>query len=179
MNEVVLGLDLSCSGLGMCAVPIGWDLDWSRVRFRTLSSSLEKGASPREHALRCRGLAIDVVTWARWVGATRLWIEALPGFVPKETMHAFRKNAGLHMAVLLEFIAQAFGLDPSYIDEMSARKFLLGAVPQTDRKAVVRDALTRAGAPFEDGDQCDAFVVANWGLSELDAPCLSGLMLSR
>jgi hypothetical protein len=27
--------------------------------------------------------------------------------------------------------------------------------------------------PFDNGDERDAFVVANWGLSELGAPCIA------
>ena len=40
-------------------------------------------------------------------------------------------------------------------------------------KVATQQALWDAGAPFEDGDQCDAFVVANAGLSELGLPFLS------
>lgn len=174
-REVIVGLDLSLSGLGMCAVPASWDLDWRRVRFETLTYELRKDATIREQAARLRSLARDVRTWVIWAGATRIWIEQLPSYVPAKTMHSLKKNAALHGVLMLELVDQV-GIEPAYVDETTARKFLLGRLPQKDRKAHVVEALKAADDPFEDDDQRDAFCCANWGLSELGAPAMANML---
>lgn len=65
------------------------------------------------------------------------------------------------------------GLVVDDANQPTVRKFLLGRLPKEDRKVWVSRMLWEAKAPFEDEDQCDAFAVANWGLSELGAPCLT------
>ena len=170
MNDVVLGLDLSTRGLGMCAVPAGWDLNWRCVRFCTLALPLKRSATPREKLDRMRALALDVRIWATRVGATHVWAESVPtlGF-------NLITLAQLRFAVDLELYSE-MGLVTLDANQSSVRKFLLGKLPAKNRKACISEALKATDDPFDDDDQRDAFAVVNWGLSELGAPCMTGLL---
>jgi hypothetical protein len=56
----------------------------------------------------------------------------------------------------------------------TARKLLMGKLPQKDQKTIVRSTVQSFdGCAHWTGDECDAFVVANWLLAELGAPFLS------
>jgi hypothetical protein len=171
---LIVGLDLSLRGLGMVAVPPAWDLDWKRVRFKSLAYELRGTATPREQVARLEALSRDVVAWCVRRGASQVWIEDQPSYVPANTIHSLKKNSELRGVVRVE-LARA-GFDAEFIDETSARKLLLGWIPGKDRKACVVEALKAAGDPFDYDDERDAFTVANWGLHELGAPCLTGLL---
>ncbi len=170
MADVVLGLDISTSGLGMVAVPTDWDLNWRRVRFYSLEYKLKKTATARDRMDRLRALSLDVRTWAIRVGATKAWAEACPTFG-----HNIMVLAKLRCAIELELYRET-NLILEDAQQSSVRQFLLGRFPPCDRKAAVSEALKVAGDPFEDDDQRDAFAVANWGLSELGAPCFAHLL---
>ena len=59
----------------------------------------------------------------------------------------------------------------------SARRSMGGTIRRgVDKKAMVGATLRQAGAPAEvtgDHNVCDAFVCANWGLSELGGFCFA------
>ena len=63
-----------------------------------------------------------------------------------------------------------------FVNQSSARKTLLGKLPQKDRKQHVIEALKAAGADFEDGDQFDAFCAMNARLAELGIPHFQELL---
>lgn len=156
----------------MCAVPTDWDLSWRRVRFETLAAPLKKTATARERLDRLCALALGVRVWAIRVGATDVWAEAVPTFGFNLII-----LAQLRTAVDLELYAESNRrLVAQDVNQSTARKFLLGKLPAENRKAHVSEGLKAAGAPFVDNDQADAFAVANWGLSELAAPCLTDLL---
>jgi hypothetical protein len=154
----------------MVAVGTDWDLNWRRVRACTLAVPLKKTATPREKLDRLRALALDVRVWAIRVGATKVWAESVPTFGWN-----LITLAQIRCAVDIELYREA-GLIPLDANQSSVRKFLLGKLPTSDRKACVSEALKAAGDPFEDDDQRDAFAVANWGLNKLGAPCLVHLL---
>lgn len=172
---MIVALDLSTAGLGMVCGEPSWDLQWKRVRFTTLAYSLRKNATPREQTDRLRALAADVCTWCERVGATEVWAEKQPGYVPPETLHSYKKNAEL-VGVVRVMLADRLGLHLDFIDETTVRKLLLGYMPPRNRKQHVVEALKAAGDPFFDDDQRDAFSVLNWRFHELGAPCLTGLL---
>lgn len=176
MPDVVLGIDLSLRGLGLCAVPTDWDLDPRRVRAVTLAVPLRKDATTREQVERLRSLALDVRTWAVRVGATRAWVES----------YAFNMAHGAHYlaelggVVKLELMREC-GLDIAVANMSSARKLLYGripprGIPQAQRKAWLLEPLRLAGLQLDNDNEGDAFCVANWGLSELGAPCFAQLL---
>lgn len=162
---IVLGIDLSLTGLGMVAVPVDWALDWQRVQRITIGMNLPKGASLRESTLRRASLANDVARWASRRNVTHAFVEGYPMGGRLFNLDKLAELGGVVRDRLAEL-----DLFPRPVAEMTGRKLLLGRVPTRDRKAAVVSALQQCGADFDDADQADAFVAANYGLSELGAP---------
>jgi hypothetical protein len=104
-------------------------------------------------------------------GATHVYVEDLPPHAKGFSMVPLAELRGVFR---LELLDQA-GLDPVFVNQSSARKHLLGKLPQRDRKASVIAALKAAGADFDDGDQYDAFSTVNLHLEALGVPHLQEL----
>ena len=174
MGDVVLGIDLSMRGLGLCAVPTDWDRDFRRVRAITLAVPLRKDATIREQIERLGSLSSDVRTWAGRACATHAFVESY-AYGMTTMAHTLGELGGV---IKLE-LSRA-GLQVAASNQSSARKLLYGRTPPrgitgTQRKAWLYEPLRLCGLPLVDHDQGDAFCAANWGLSELGAPCLAGL----
>lgn len=166
--NVVLGVDLSLTGLGLVAVPVNWDLRWDRVQRQTLGLALPKGASQREYVERRRALCDDVARWASRRSVTHVWVEGYP-----MGGRLFNIDKLAELGGVLKDRMHELGLYLEPVPEVTARKLLLGKLPPRDRKAVVVETLRQLGAGFDDADQADAFTVANYGLSELNAPFIT------
>lgn len=163
------GIDLSLTGTGAVVVPGTWDRDWRRVLRLSFGRARVSGA--REVTHRLRDVSRDVCRWLSDAGATHVFVEDLP------TRAAFNivplaELRGVFRCELLERL----GLDPTFVNQSSARKLLLGKLPQKDRKAHVVEALKAAGASFDDADQFDAFATVNAGLPALGVPHLQELL---
>ena len=52
MTPCVLGLDLSLTCTGLCALPLDWGLDWARVEVGSFGKSLRRDATEGERAHR-------------------------------------------------------------------------------------------------------------------------------
>lgn len=164
------GIDLSLTGTGAVIVPGDWDRTWRRVRRMSFgvdlsAAKLKRKPTTREITHRIRDISADV---ARWL-------------IRHEATHAFVEDALTHEAWNLVPLAELrghfrvvlleqTGLDPVFVNQASSRKFLLGKLPQKDRKAAVVAALRTMGADFEDEDQFDAFTAVNAHLEELGVP---------
>lgn len=176
MGNVVLGMDLSLVGFGLCAIPTTWGYDRGNVRAITLTYPLPRGASTRDQVERLRVLARDVEKFARQVGATHAWMES----------YAFSMNTMAHTlgelgGVVRLGLAVNCNLDVKFANQGTARKLVYGQTPprgmtQTERKRWLLEPLERAGLVLEDHNQGDAAVVAMYGLNELGAPCLANLV---
>ncbi len=167
----VAGIDLSLTGTGAIALSGDWDRDWRRVERASHGRSLPKSASVREVTHRLRDVSRDVARWIVDQRVTHVFVESAI------TARAFNivplsELRGAFRVVLLE---QA-GLDPVFVNQSTARKKLLGKLPQKDRKQHVIEALKAAGADFEDGDQFDAFCAANAELEGLGIPHFQELL---
>jgi hypothetical protein len=174
-GPVVLGIDASLTSTGLVACPLDWDQDWSRLRTHTIKKSLTKAASERDRIERMQSIALEIRIMAvRW-GVTQAWIEDLP------TGRAFHIP---QLAELRGFIRKELADDLQLrifverANQSTIRKLLLGKLPPSDRKAAVISVLDAMTAecpiqPFNTDDERDAFVVANYGLSELGAPCIA------
>jgi Holliday junction resolvasome RuvABC endonuclease subunit len=169
------GVDLSLTGTGAVLVPGDWDRTWRRVRRASFGvdlsvAKLKRKPTTREITHRIRDISLDVARWLIQQQATCVFVEdAL-------THQAFNlvplaELRGHFRVVLLE----QTGLDPVFVNQATSRKFLLGKLPQKDRKEAVLAALKRVGADFEDGDQFDAFVAVNAHLESLGVPHLQEL----
>lgn len=174
-GPVVLGIDASLTSTGLCAIPLDWDLRWNRICAHTIKRSLTSAATERERIERMQSIAVEIRCFAVEVHATAVWIEDLPSgrafHIPQlaELRGFIRAELARDLQLRL-FVERA--------NQSSIRKLLMGKLPQSDRKkavAAVLDCMTAECPiqPFSNGDERDAFVVANWGLSELAAPCIA------
>ncbi|HEY8947186.1 MAG TPA: hypothetical protein VIM73_23240 [Polyangiaceae bacterium] len=176
-----VGLDLSLAGLGVCAVPLDWDLRPELVRAKTLGVSLSRGASVRDHTLRLMALARDVRTVLVYYGARHVAIEDIGHFGRSKAA------TGIELAELRGVIRvelEQIGIEPHFVGATDARTLLYGQdVPRrltpTNRKSWLFEPLKLCGLPLADHNQGDAFAVANWMLSEIGAPCLAGLLAPK
>lgn len=167
-TNIVLGIDLSLTGLGLCAVPVDWGLKWSRVERVSIGMGLTKDASERDYVLRRRKLAKDVTVWASRRNASHVFFERYPMGGRIYNVDKIAELGGVVKDTLADI-----GLFVAPVAEVTARKLLLGKLPQSGRKQAVFDALRQCGADFDDTDQADAFTIANFGLSELGAPFIT------
>jgi hypothetical protein len=172
---IILGIDLSVTGLGLVAVPGDWDLDWRRIRRTTLGIKLSRGASAADHIRRRSALARDVVAWATHVRATHVWIEGYPASGRVFNLAMVAEIGG----VARDHLATRLGLYAETAPQSTARKLFLGKLPREDKKAHVVQAIQALASPSWTPDECDAFVAANFGLSELGFPCAAGVLLPR
>ena len=174
-GPVVLGIDASLTSTGLCAIPLDWDMRWEKLRCCTIPTSLPKSATDRARIERMQSIADRVRCFAVQVHATAVWIEDLPSGrafnIPQlaELRGFIRAELARDLQLRL-FVERA--------NQSTIRKLLLGKLPPSDRKAAVAAVLDCMTAecpikPFANGDERDAFVVANYGLSELAAPCIA------
>lgn len=165
------GIDLSLTRTGAVALSGDWDREWRRVERASFGVSLPKSASVREVTHRLRDVSRDVVRWLIGQRVTHVFVESAI------TARAFNivPLSELRGAFRVQLLEQA-GLDPVFVNQSSARKKLLGKLPQNDRKQHVIEALKAAGADFDDGDQFDAFCTVNAELEQLGVPHLQELL---
>lgn len=163
-NNMILGLDLSTRAAGAIAVPPDWDGDWSLVHHKTVGLPLPRGASEYDRINRCRIIAASLRDFATKHGVTTAWFESY-AFSQRTAAHSLGELGGI---VRLSMIKRDIQIGVSNMG--AARKLLCGHIPRgTNPKKVVQATLDAAGAPTEvlaSGDLCDAYVCANWGLSE-------------
>ena len=176
----VIGLDLSLTAPAGVALPLNWRPgDWRAVKWWLDHPKAPKNDDRRGQLERYAHIAAWVreVVWAT-VGVTR----GPPGsdlagcYIEQ---YAFsRNNSQASRLMELGGIARMklFGLDvvPATVNTSPARKLLLGKVPRSDQKIAVQRFLFDAGAPKAwEENICDAFVVANYGLSECGGVALA------
>lgn len=174
----VVGLDLSLTSSGVVVVQDWWHepacgpecfwcgtcpgFQWGEVEHRTFGSDLPATATERERALRRRGIADEIV---RVVGpGAHVYVE---GFSYANQHPAVAELAGVVKDRLLSELDVAVEAVPP----LKARKLFLGRCPKGSKK-LVSQALERTGAPFANEDECDAFVVANWGRHARGLPAM-------
>ncbi len=155
---MIVGIDSSMLALGLCAVPNDFTLgDWSRVKARTIVTK------PGTHdIIRFEHLAHCVVSFCASVEPDEIFIE--DALVYRGNTKRICKLSG----IIEHEIYRNLAILPRLVNVSSARKLLLGSVPQRDlAKKVVEESLRSLGAHFEDDAQADAFCVANFGRSEM------------
>lgn len=166
---IVAGIDLSLCSLGLVAVPADWDLQWSKLATETVRLPIRADASIDEQTERLRHLTERVAAFVRRHGVTHPWIEAYPASGGRAVPNLHRL-AELGGAVRVELLRM--GLVARFAPLASARKLVLGKLPRREMKAAVFEALYSYGARFGTHDEADAFVTANYGMHELEIPCL-------
>lgn len=177
---VTIGIDLSLTGLGICAIPTRWDpgsrASWATIRRQTF------GTKPGDPLVaRAESMAKDVVAWIQ-----RLWVDEAGTFDDRFNMEKDPKicHEGYPIGgrvynldklcevggIVKRAIWLGMHVDVWAAPQSSARKLVCGKLPQRDRKAttlavlrkMAHGALDRAG-----DDECDAIVAANLYRKEL------------
>lgn len=170
MIQVVGGIDLSTRGLGVCAIPVEWGLDWGALICKTFSHPLKRDASDKQRIERNNELAWRVVDFFRQFDVVGAWVESY-ALSQNTSAHTSAELGGVvkhELAVQLKLIVKTAQM-------ASARTLFMGAgnLPRADAKEVLHTAVKSQTAVFSTGDEIDAFVAANWGLSELDLTCIA------
>ena len=162
---IIGGLDPSLTAMAAVAVPLDWGGQWKHVFCESWGYSLERGASEHERIVRVERLALGVVGWLLAHGVKSVFIESY-GYAQADTAHSLGELGGVLRLFLYEN-----GIDVRVANMGSARKLLLGKVPRKGKEAkqAVWNTLYAAGARcFTRLDETDAFVCANYGMSQLD-----------
>lgn len=171
----VVGFDLSLTAPAAVALP----LDWRPGQWKRVKSWLSKPLTPSD-------LEGQLIRYGRIASWAQHLIEDLPSeedpacFVEE---YAFSKNAK-HSSALREaggcvklWLYERCGVVLRPVASNTARKLFLGALSGRGLpiKVAVQDALFNVcGAPKTwDENQADAFVIANYGLSELGGTSLT------
>ena len=166
-----MGLDLSLRATGMAVVPTSWALDWSCVDVYHCGYELETTATVAEQLERLSHISIEVLAFAEEHNVTHVFVEE----------YAFSRVAARAFSIgelggVVKLDMMRRGLIPSVVNATAARS-VLGKFSGKGQKNQCRAVLTSMGCPRSwTEDEVDAFVAANWGLSELGG---AGILVER
>jgi Holliday junction resolvasome RuvABC endonuclease subunit len=168
----VIGLDLSITAPAGCFIPPGWRLGvWEDLRYSTFPQILKKEQEQLEELSTRYARLIEIGAWVlefvRTHNASDVYVENY-GF--SRSSSSVTRLAELGGVVRTRLFESGILLRP--VTASHARKILLGQVPKKDSKTETHLRLWKHNAPFANGDECDAFCVANAGLSDLGFPCM-------
>ena len=169
----VVGLDLSLRRSAACFIPADWEpfvhgeVNWRALKTMTVGHDLKKDATPKEKAARLGKIASSI---SEWVSE-----QAEVAF--EDYAYGMAGHSGMMLAELGGAVKYALYTDLNIgvvpVNQSTARKFLLGKLPQKDRASVVVAKLEEWGCPFATSDEKDAFVIANYWRTELGMPGLT------
>lgn len=153
--------DLSTRNLGVVAVPSSWSCDFSRVQFDTFETTAEDG-----DLVELRdALARDFVAWVRWargLDEVEVWFEGYP-----TRGHVYNLDTLCELGgVIKHELRRELGIVVRMGPIASARRVL--GVP--NNKPAAQAAVRAITDVFDTEHERDAFVVANYALSEHDLP---------
>jgi hypothetical protein len=166
-GPTIIGLDLSLRGPAAVAIPFDWAFDW-KLQHATFGYELKE---PTEETRIERLLTIsrDVRMFIRRnlpkgaadASGVKVYVE---NYAFSRSSSSVTKLAELGGIVRGE-VWREFGLTLTPVTASSARKLFLGHCPK-GAKEMVEAELAGLDAPFKGNDECDAFVVANFGRAE-------------
>lgn len=171
-SDYVAGIDLSLTGAAAVIIDVEAfaTMDWGAIvdagRF---GSSLVRDADPLARVERLRMITDAVTRMLRRWNVADAFVEDY-SFGLAQGAHQLGEIGG---AVKLAAFADGIVLRP--VNHSTARKLLLGVGSGKGIKEATHAALRGAGVPdrLRSGDELDAFVIANYGLSELGHPALT------
>lgn len=167
---VVLGLDLSLRSAAGCALGANWRPGEWGAQTLVCGSGLTVTATPAERAARLHDVAHRLASFAASVRADAVFVE--------DYAYGLAGRGGMMLAELggaVKFEFHRLGLPPVVpVNASTARKYLLGArMPRKGAAVATHRLLGELGCPFGTSDERDAFVVANYGRTELGLPGLT------
>lgn len=173
-NRYVLGLDLSLTRAAAVLVPLDFRGDFSRVRIAIAGHGLHNVSTEAERDARCVEVAETVEELVHGVPIAGAFVEnyAFVGARRAGSPHAL----GELRAIVRRTLLQRYGWAPVPVSADTARALFFGKAPRAP-KGAKRDWLKSyilasvreagAGALFKLDDEADAFLVANYGLTEV------------
>lgn len=193
----IVGLDLSLSRPAACFIPHGWTPGaWSKLTVRSWGRPKEKHEKEDAHnaAGRRADRIVEIVNAVapficecarvgKPQGGTRtaIYVEDYPYGLRTQGQYDLAELRGALNAAI-----HVHGLVALPLNISTCRKLLLGKLPSRKKgepplpkgaaKVAVQLALQSMGARFDNDDECDAFAVANLGLSNSGAVaiCVGG-----
>lgn len=172
----VLGLDLSIRAPAAVALPLNWRPgSWRQVRTWALSTTPPSSSTDTLGRLRRYD---EVSMWALGI-ITELGRANVRKVIAED--YAFTRNITSTTplresgGIVKYRLWRQFGIVVDTVPSTKARKLFLGKLPRADVKLVVQDKLFNVcGAPKTwTEDVCDAFVVAQYALSECGGKVLT------
>jgi hypothetical protein len=161
--DTIVGLDLSLTAAGMCALPFNWGGDWEKARFGLTGYTLASKTQAERIARIVRVTEAVERFVAAQPGKVTVFIE---GYAFSKRTTSATKLAELGGAVRF-VLGTELGIIAEEMTASRARAYVLGKLPQKDQKAITQ-ATVREFCPLKlTGDEVDAFVVANAGVAEL------------
>lgn len=167
---MAMGIDASLTGTGLVAVPFDWRLDWSKVARVKLGLGLSKGATEAERVRRLDFICKRMVEFAEEHDVTDVFMEQYAFSARMSNSHALGELGGnikrdVVMGLCLPLTIVPPATARALLGSFSAQRKKGGPKPPPV-KDQVQAVLRKAGLPAGwDGDETDAWVVANWGLS--------------
>jgi hypothetical protein len=175
-----VGLDLSLRQAAAVSIPLRWDLlgfDWKHVRSCVAGYSLEKNATAAEKVRRLAHIAEVITKFVNQQGNGAVGLGPARGIHVYMERYAFSRPHQAHQLGEVGGVVKLGLFQAGHVAEsvniQEGRKLLLGKVPRKDQKLITWQKVLEMGATFETQDEGDAFVVANFALSELGSPALS------
>lgn len=173
-GRVAMGIDGSLQGTGLVAVPFDYGLDWSKVARAKLGASLDKGASEVERVRRIDFICTRMMEFAEEHGVTDVFMEE---YAISAKNQAYSRLVAELSGNLKRDVVIGLGLPLTVVPPATARTVLgkfsarakKGQPKPVKIKVQVQRVLKLAGLPVTwDGDETDAWVCVNWGLSGID-----------
>jgi hypothetical protein len=164
----VLGLDLSLTRAAAVLLPVAFTGDFREVQVAVAGHGLHNASTELERDARCVEVAEtieELVHGHRVVGA---FVEG----------YAFSRAQQPHLgelrAVVRRALVKRYGWAPTPVSAGTARALFFGKTPKAPPnakrdwlKAYILASVREVGAPFKRDDEADAFLVANYGLTEV------------
>lgn len=180
----VVGLDLSLRQAAAVVIPPDWDLEWHSLKTLVWGGGLPYTAPESDRLDRLHWMKQQVYGFCVDNNARHVFVEQYAFSQGQSQAHALGELGGVIKLTLHEHL-RIWGIKPAReiagegvwtlqtVTASQARKFLLGKVPAKGAKDFTHVRLQAMGAPFKTQDETDAFVVANWGQSELGRVALA------
>jgi len=158
-TEVVVGLDLSLRAAAVCAIPIGWGQDLTKVVTAVFGASLTQDATTRDRLERLIQIAHDIELFCIHHKATHVATEAYAFAARSSSAHALAELGGVVKTRLLDHL----DIVTESIVASQARKTLLQKLPRKKVKEYTLRNVRRLGGVTKTwtDDEIDAMVIAN------------------
>jgi Holliday junction resolvasome RuvABC endonuclease subunit len=160
VDRSIIGLDLSLRGPAACLIPAGWTVGvWDELVYRSWVTTELEAPTPAERYERLIAISGAVCSFVVKCQPTAVYVEDYAFHAPRVV--ALAELGGV---VRVDLFREGYIAIPA--PQATVRKRFLGKMPRSGAKEIIKNLLKENGAPFKNDDECDAFVVANYGRSE-------------